>query len=523
MLRIIELLIDEHLSGETRVEEVALVEFPAIEVDAIFFSKHSFFRAPEYVSRKACQAIIENEKRGNPAGTQVGKVRAQQLCKRDDISYDTIKRMKSFLERASVYDTGDWDDNGTIAMGLWGGEEALVWVDKIIRQEEGDEPRRRTGRTRQSMDYETTDLPTYDQYPTGDTKNNMLLEPILFVKVRPDEEESEYVGRCMGSQVMIGEFPDESQRSAVCYSTWERKDEFDCGCMEKEEFISPNPCTSGYIAYGTKIKNGREVPNCIPVKNSKQDFELMGYIDGIPYFSSPQEAEEWGKENYGCEGHHVHTDEEGNEIYMSCETHDDLPDGGVELEELLSKGWRIESWNEVQKQEVYNEQFRCQVSLTTKEEFYRIVTNPNGPSNLDFGGRKVRFVYLVGKGPDRPIPTTREFCNRMTGDRQFVFRYEDIVTLNEQITGEDSNRKIIPRPQGTQPDIFTWKGGANCRHYWAELTFSTDNPTEDEYTERINNDAKREINKASLVTPAVGQSGQVNPKASSVRGTRDGA
>ena len=31
-----------------------------------------------------------------------------------------------------------------------------------------------------------------------------------------------------------------------------------------EELITPNPCQSGYIAIGTKIKNGREVPNCVP-------------------------------------------------------------------------------------------------------------------------------------------------------------------------------------------------------------------------------------------------------------------
>lgn len=37
-----------------------------------------------------------------------------------------------------------------------------------------------------------------------------------------------------------------------------------------EEFIEPNPCQSGYIAYGTKIKDGREVPNCVPkTRNSK--------------------------------------------------------------------------------------------------------------------------------------------------------------------------------------------------------------------------------------------------------------
>jgi hypothetical protein len=31
-----------------------------------------------------------------------------------------------------------------------------------------------------------------------------------------------------------------------------------------EEFIDPNPCWPGYEAIGTKIKNGKEVPNCVP-------------------------------------------------------------------------------------------------------------------------------------------------------------------------------------------------------------------------------------------------------------------
>ena len=40
-----------------------------------------------------------------------------------------------------------------------------------------------------------------------------------------------------------------------------------CGCKKKDKFeekIMENPCQEGYIAYGTKIKDGREVPNCIP-------------------------------------------------------------------------------------------------------------------------------------------------------------------------------------------------------------------------------------------------------------------
>ena len=33
---------------------------------------------------------------------------------------------------------------------------------------------------------------------------------------------------------------------------------------EPVDLIDPNPCWEGYIAIGTKIVDGREVPNCVP-------------------------------------------------------------------------------------------------------------------------------------------------------------------------------------------------------------------------------------------------------------------
>ena len=44
-----------------------------------------------------------------------------------------------------------------------------------------------------------------------------------------------------------------------------------------EEKVMENPCGEpGYVAYGTKIKDGVEVPNCIPIKEeqSKQKFVI---------------------------------------------------------------------------------------------------------------------------------------------------------------------------------------------------------------------------------------------------------
>lgn len=170
-LRVIELEIDEHLTGDTSVTEIALVELPAIETEFIYFSKQKFYRAPDYVAATACRAIKENEKRGNPAATQTGKIRAQQLCNQDEISLETVKRMKSYLERAATYYTGDYDDNGTISYDLWGGKEALKWVDTILERVE-----------REEMDVDVSNLPPYVNYATGDTENNMLIEEVLFVE-----------------------------------------------------------------------------------------------------------------------------------------------------------------------------------------------------------------------------------------------------------------------------------------------------------------------------------------------------
>lgn len=43
------------------------------------------------------------------------------------------------------------------------------------------------------------------------------------------------------------------------------------GVKEKkfEDKIMENPCWDGYEPYGTKMVDGKEVPNCVPVKSEK--------------------------------------------------------------------------------------------------------------------------------------------------------------------------------------------------------------------------------------------------------------
>lgn len=90
---------------------------------------------PKSASINAERAIKENEKRGNKCATQTGKVRAQQISQRKPISFDTVKRVYSYLKRAKAYDTGSYDDCGTISYNLWGGDVMMRWAERTIKEQ----------------------------------------------------------------------------------------------------------------------------------------------------------------------------------------------------------------------------------------------------------------------------------------------------------------------------------------------------------------------------------------------------
>ena len=77
-----------------------------------------------------------NAEINNRCATQVGKIRAQQLANRETITTETVKRMYSYLSRAAeYYEPGDTTACGTISYLLWGGEPALRWAERVLREE----------------------------------------------------------------------------------------------------------------------------------------------------------------------------------------------------------------------------------------------------------------------------------------------------------------------------------------------------------------------------------------------------
>ena len=95
----------------------------------------SYADYPDAVSNNAKRGIELNEKVNNKCATQVGKVRAQQLAKKEAVTVETIKRMFSYLSRAEeFYDEGNSKACGTISYLLWGGKAGLRWAGSKLRE-----------------------------------------------------------------------------------------------------------------------------------------------------------------------------------------------------------------------------------------------------------------------------------------------------------------------------------------------------------------------------------------------------
>lgn len=99
-------------------------------------------------------------------------------------------------------------------------------------------------------------------------------------KPKSDESQNDYVGRCMSA---IGdEYDTNEQAVAICISTYQRGEMSKLSGQNKinamlrfnHDFRGikladdglEGACWEGYEAIGTKILDGREVPNCVPIK-----------------------------------------------------------------------------------------------------------------------------------------------------------------------------------------------------------------------------------------------------------------
>ena len=383
---------DGFLNG---VDAIAFVEEPAIEIDFQYFSKQleqfeSFNDYPEGVVSAAKRGIELNEENGMKCATQVGKVRAQQLANRENVSLDTIKRMRNFLLRQKDnYDLAtkrkDYNACGYISYLLWGGEDAIAWTEKKLRQS--------------GIEFDLAlEIPDYNNETDDEDINNFIFEKII-------EDKMEQLAR-------VGLSPDKQPY----YKT-----------PEEARLQSPK--------YGCSMDSWHEYK-----------------LDGKTYFMP-------------CGSHDQLFAKEESYIYeltdkLEAAVESALMSVGKDEQQLIDEGYDMSS----------------AVVLNAKDEFVastskiRNASRIDQPSVDDFGTKQVLYRYMNYNGTESTNSNSRQFCRNVIAANKW-FRKEDINKLT--ITGANEGFGLNGQ---TFYDIFNYKGGKNCKHFWQAIQFNRDIP-----------------------------------------------
>lgn len=183
----------------------------------------------------------------------------------------------------------------------------------------------------------------------------------------------------------------------------------------------------------------------------KEEYNLVGFVDGEPIFSTPVEAEMYGGDMYGCSGHHVHIDENGNEVYMACEMHPS--------EEEFSFG--VEDYSEEEIETVKMLKF---LSETDYEKFEAVVGAMRGATEAEVKRRNhknptiyFKYARILSGAPDR------DFC---TSIENRFFRRLEIDLLRDLNTEFGHQRQPYSK--------WLYKGGPNCVHAWEKYLVQGD-------------------------------------------------
>ena len=197
-------------------------------------------------------------------------------------------------------------------------------------------------------------------------------------------------------------------------------------CENHEELKAP--CWDGYEQYGTKIKNGKKVPNCIPIKASRtEEYDFMDE------FGEDEDLENWTL----------------------------IDERKVDYDDENALDYQIDKLNKKKDKS----------TLAKIWEFVSTGTSrPNSKSSQDEAVGEVAFKVRYQYAPLKDTFTkgknvTRDFCKKMVQAKK-LYRKEDILQMGYKAV----NAGWGPRGADTY-SIWLYKGGGNCHHYWTRKTY----------------------------------------------------
>jgi hypothetical protein len=206
------------------------------------------------------------------AGTAVGWTRAGQLARGETLSLSTVKRMFSFFSRHEVdkkgkdfYNTSN-PSNGRIMWDAWGGDAGFSWSRKITQREKN-------------------------------MKKSLEVQEVI-------EEIKDMLEDAVNPVDTVIEIPEDTLSKSVDPKPEEETDEemsknYESDNEEEDKWDNlQKACWSGYKQEGMKEKNGRMVPNCVPVNKSMDSEDLDKAKEKYEDVIKPRKGEPADKELY---------------------------------------------------------------------------------------------------------------------------------------------------------------------------------------------------------------------------------
>ena len=271
------------------------------------------------------------------------------------------------------------------------------------------------------------------------------LQPLEFTEVDTDLQDKETIEEETG--VELSKVDLKTIDGKVAYETKEEAErvaeEMGCGgshehevegvvyympCVSHEELKAP--CWDGYEQIGTKTKDGKEVPNCVPLKQELTDEMADAILENLKYETI------------------------GDDYEL------------VETREYSEENKSTEDWAKS----------LIKRKLSRIRKFADFITSkPNEESKLDKSFYKIRYTYQQRVSPSSTkTGKSRDFCRTMMGrtSKGVVYRKEDID--NASFSGVNNNFGH----KGQNYSLFKFKGGIYCGHYWQEELYRMKSETE---------------------------------------------
>ena len=289
---------------------------------------------------------------------------------------------------------------------------------------------------KEEMDVDVSNLPPYNSYPTGDTKNDMLIKPVLFVEREPGEEKKVYVSRCT-AYLIKNEGYDPDQAYAICES---KSEDFVKGDKVSFDYDDTLNTLRGRAIAEREITSGSEV-YIISARADKSRMLKLADELNIPH----DKIFATGSNNYKIQK------VKDLRIDRHYDNNEDV------IKELGRIGKQFESIDSDYSEEDFHiKQLLYDLKQTDFEKFEAIVGEMRGRTEDDI--KKLnhkkptnyfKYERVLDGSPDR------DFC--MSIENRY-FRRVEIDMLRD--TNTDFGHEKQPYSK------WLYKGGPNCVHAW---------------------------------------------------------